>query len=130
MPSKTTSRTEFDPTSITPMRFSRALDESSEPEQRHRLHRARCHLIRPAQPCSPAKVRTRSRRRQSRPCTEGVASPTAFGGTGCGRVWLTESGTNTIPDADVDDDAAAEFQAVIEDAGVHAAQSTAADFIL
>ena len=59
-----------------------------------------------------------------------MARPTAFGGTGRGRVGLTESGTNTIPDADVDTDAAAEFQAVIEDAGVHAAQSTAADFIL
>ncbi len=53
-----------------------------------------------------------------------------FGGTGKGHIWLTESGTNTILHGNVDNDAAAEFQVVIEDAGIHAAQYVASDFIL
>ena len=53
-----------------------------------------------------------------------------FGGTGRGHVWLTESGTNTILNANVDNDAAAEFQVVIEDAGVRAGAYAASDFIL
>ncbi len=53
-----------------------------------------------------------------------------FGGTGRGHIWLTESGSNTILNGNVDNDAAAEFQVVIEDAGLHANQYVAGDFIL
>ncbi|PZQ47772.1 MAG: hypothetical protein DI556_16285 [Rhodovulum sulfidophilum] len=53
-----------------------------------------------------------------------------FGGTTAGHLWLTESGTNTIVNANIDGDAAIEFQLVIEDGGVRASAYSAADFIL
>jgi serralysin len=53
-----------------------------------------------------------------------------FGGTGRGRIWLTESGTNTILNANTDNDASAEFQVAIEDAGGRNFHYIAADFIL
>ncbi len=53
-----------------------------------------------------------------------------FGGTARGHLWLTESGTNTIVNGNIDNDATVEFQLVIEDGGVRASAYTAADFIL
>lgn len=54
-----------------------------------------------------------------------------FGGTGKGHLWLTNSGTNTVVNANIDNDAAAEFVFEIEDgAGVLASAYTAADFVL
>jgi hypothetical protein len=53
-----------------------------------------------------------------------------FGGTGRGHVWLTESGSNTIVNANIDNDAAIEFQLVIEDGSARASHYVASDFIL
>ena len=53
-----------------------------------------------------------------------------FGGNTAGHVWLTTSGTNTIVNANIDGDAAAEFQLVIADGGVSAGAYVGADFIL
>jgi Ca2+-binding RTX toxin-like protein len=53
-----------------------------------------------------------------------------FGGHGAGHIFLTESGSNTILNGNVDGDPAIEFQVVIEDAGVRASQYGAADFVL
>lgn len=53
-----------------------------------------------------------------------------FGGTGKGHVWCVNSGSNTQILANVDDDAAAEFQLNIVDGGILAGAYTAADFVL
>lgn len=53
-----------------------------------------------------------------------------FGGTGKGHVSVIDSGTDTIVRANMDNDAAFEFQLVIHDGNVHASAYTAADFIL
>ena len=53
-----------------------------------------------------------------------------FGGTGVGRVSLVTSGTDTLVHANVDNDAAFEFELLIEDGGVQPAAYRAADFIL
>jgi serralysin len=54
----------------------------------------------------------------------------AFGGTGKGHVWCVNSGSTTAVFANVDNDAAAEFQVNILDAGVLASAYKAVDFIL
>ncbi len=53
-----------------------------------------------------------------------------FGGTTRGHVWLTESGTNTILNANTDNDTAVEFQVAIEDGAVRSSAYAATDFIL
>ena len=53
-----------------------------------------------------------------------------FGGTGKGHVWCVNAGNVTRVFANVDNDAAAEFQLNILDLGVLANAYTAADFIL
>lgn len=53
-----------------------------------------------------------------------------FGGTGKGRISLVDSGTDTIVRANMDNDAAFEFQLAIHDGNVRANAYTAADFIL
>ena len=53
-----------------------------------------------------------------------------FGGTGKGHLWCINSGTNTRVVANVDNDAAFEFQLDIVDAGTLANQYKAVDFIL
>ncbi|HYH46382.1 MAG TPA: right-handed parallel beta-helix repeat-containing protein, partial [Thermoanaerobaculia bacterium] len=53
-----------------------------------------------------------------------------FGGTGTGRVSVVEMGSSTLVRANTDYDAAFEFELVIEDGGVRAAQYVASDFIL
>lgn len=53
-----------------------------------------------------------------------------FGGTGKGHVWCVNSGNITSVFANVDNDAAAEFQLNIYDTGVLAGAYRAADFIL
>jgi Ca2+-binding RTX toxin-like protein len=71
------------------------------------------------------------------PAFEGAANTTAagqqgfvFGGTGKGHISLVDSGMDTIVRANMDNDAAFEFQLVIHDGNVHANAYTAADFIL
>lgn len=54
----------------------------------------------------------------------------AFGGTGRGHVSVVDSGTDTIVRANMDNDAAFEFQLTIHDGNVRASAYTAADFIL
>jgi Ca2+-binding RTX toxin-like protein len=53
-----------------------------------------------------------------------------FGGTGRGHVWAVDSGSDTIIRANVDADAAAEFELLIADGTVLASAYTAEDFIL
>jgi serralysin len=53
-----------------------------------------------------------------------------FGGTGIGRVSAVASGTNTLIRANTDNDAAFEFELLIEDGGVLASAYKALDFIL
>ena len=53
-----------------------------------------------------------------------------FGGAGTGRVSVVDMGSSTLVRANTDYDAAFEFELVIEDGAVRAAQYVAADFIL
>jgi serralysin len=53
-----------------------------------------------------------------------------FSGTGKGHVWCVNSGTTTVVYANIDNDAAAEFQLNVVDAGVLASAYTGADFFL
>ena len=50
--------------------------------------------------------------------------------TGIGRLWLTNSGSDTRINGNTDGDAAIEFQIAIEDATVLASAYTTADFLL
>lgn len=54
----------------------------------------------------------------------------AFGGTGAGQISLVDCGRDTLVRGNADGDADFEFQILIGDAGVRAADYTAADFIL
>ena len=62
--------------------------------------------------------------------TTGGNDAFSFGGMGLGRVWATASGSSTLIRANVDNDAAPEFELLIEDGTVLATAYTAADFIL
>ena len=53
-----------------------------------------------------------------------------FGGTGKGHLWCVNTGTTTTVYANVDNDAAAEFQLSILDGGVLASAYKAVDFVL
>jgi serralysin len=53
-----------------------------------------------------------------------------FGGTGIGRLSAVNSGTDTLIRCNVDNDAAFEFELVIEDGGVLASAYKALDFVL
>ncbi len=53
-----------------------------------------------------------------------------FGGTGKGHIWCVNAGATTVVLANLDNDAAAEFQINIADGGVLAGAYKAADFIL
>ena len=62
--------------------------------------------------------------------TTGVNDAFLFGGTGIGRISLVNSGTNTVIRGNTDNDAAFEFELLIEDAAVLASTYRAADFVL
>ncbi len=53
-----------------------------------------------------------------------------FGGNGIGRISLTASGNGTLVRANIDDDAAFEFELLIEDGVVQPGAYTVGDFIL
>lgn len=62
-----------------------------------------------------------------------TAADNAFifgGGTGQGRIWTVNSGTNTLVRANTDRDAAVEFELLIADGAVRASAYTADDFLL
>ena len=62
----------------------------------------------------------------------GVAGNQAFvfGGTGAGRVSVVSAGANSLVRGNTDNDAAFEFELVIEDGGVLASAYKALDFVL
>ncbi|HET9068592.1 MAG TPA: M10 family metallopeptidase [Amaricoccus sp.] len=62
--------------------------------------------------------------------TAGGNQAFVYGGTGKGHVWAVNSGSTTVIYANVDNDAAAEFQLNILDGGVLASAYKAADFFL
>lgn len=64
---------------------------------------------------------------------QSTATEDAFifrGGTGEGRLWTVNSGTNTLVRANTDRDAAVEFELLIADGAVRASAYTADDFLL
>lgn len=62
--------------------------------------------------------------------TTGFNDAFVFGGNGIGRISLVNAGVNTIVRGNTDNDAAFEFEVLIEDGAVNALAYTAADFIL
>ena len=78
-----------------------------------------------------ARPATGSTSRASTPMRRSGNQAFGFGGTGAGQISVIEFGnTATLVRGNTDDDAAFEFELIIEDAGTRASAYTAADFIL